>query len=66
VKEPDRRRRLRLAGELDEREAPRASGLAISREVDLDDAARFGEELRQGVGRGPEVQVPDEDAGWNG
>jgi hypothetical protein len=66
VEEPDRLGRLGLAGELDEREPPRSSGLAISGQIDLDDAASRGQELRQGVGGGPEVQVPDEDASWNG
>jgi len=66
VEEPDRLGRLGFAGKLNEREPPRPSGLAISGQVDLDDAASRGQELRQGVRRGPEVQVPDEDARWNG
>jgi hypothetical protein len=66
VEEPDRLGRLGLAGELDEREPPRPSGFTISGQEDLDDAARGGQELREGVRRGPEVQVPDEDARWNG
>ena len=66
VEESDRRSHLGLAGELDERKAPRAPGLAIRGQVDLHHAARLGQELRQGVGRGPGRQVSDEDSGRNG
>jgi hypothetical protein len=66
VKEADRLGGLGLAGELDEREPPRASGLPISGKVDLDDAAGLGQELPEGVRGGPQAQVADEDSGWNG
>jgi hypothetical protein len=66
VEEPDRPGRLGLAGELDEREPPRASSLTIGGQVDLDDAAGLGQKLRQGLRRGAEIQVPNEDASWNG
>jgi hypothetical protein len=66
VEEADRLGRLGLGGELDEGEPPRASGLPIGGEVDLDDGAGRGQELGQGVRRGLEVQIPDEDACWNG
>ena len=66
MKEPDRLRRLGLVAKLDEGEPPRAAGLAIRRQVDLDDAAGFGQKLREGIGSGSEVQISDEDAGWNG
>jgi hypothetical protein len=66
VEEPDRLGRLELAGELDERESARATGLPVSGQVDLDDAAGLGQELRQNILGGAEIQVPNEDAGWNG
>jgi hypothetical protein len=66
MKEPDRLGRLGLVGELDEGEPPRAAGLAIGWQVDLHDAAGLGQKLREGIGRGSEVQIADEDAGWNG
>jgi hypothetical protein len=66
VEEPDRLRRFHVAGELHEREAARASRLSIGRQVDLDDAARLGQKLRQGILRGRDVQVADEDTRWNG
>ena len=66
VEEPDRLGCLGLTAELDEREPPRPAGLAIGGQVDLDDRASRGQELRQGVRRGPELQVPYKDAGWNG
>ena len=43
VKELDRRGRLGLGGELDEREPSGPPGLAIRRQVDLDDAASLGQ-----------------------
>jgi hypothetical protein len=66
VEEPDRLGRFHVAGELDEREAARASRLSIGRQVDLDDAARLGQKLRQGILRGCDVQVADENTRWNG
>jgi hypothetical protein len=62
VEEADRLDRLGLAGELDEGEPPRAPGLTIGGEVDLDDGPRRGQEVSQGIRRGPEVQIPDEEA----
>jgi hypothetical protein len=43
VKELDRRGSLGLGGELNERESPGPPGLAIRRQMDLDDTARLGE-----------------------
>ena len=66
VEEPDRLGRFHVAGELDEREAARAARLAIGRQVDLYDAARLGQKLRQGILRGPDIQIADEDTSCNG
>lgn len=66
MKEPDRLGRLGFVAELDEGEPPRAAGLAIGGQIDLDDAAGLGQKLREGIGRGSEIQISDEDAGWNG
>ena len=66
MEEPDRLGGLGLAAELNEGKPPRAAGLTIGGQVDLDDAAGLGQKLCQGVPCGPEVQVPDEDASWNG
>jgi hypothetical protein len=66
VKELDRRGGLGLGGELNEREPPGPSGLAIRRQVDLDDAACLGQERSQHVRGRPNSQIADEDAGWDG
>jgi hypothetical protein len=66
VKESDRRRRLGLGGELDERESPGPPGLAIRGQVDLDDVAGLGEERSESVRGGVEGEIPDEDAGCDG
>jgi hypothetical protein len=66
VKELDRRGGLGLGGELNEREPPGPPGLAIRRQVDLDDVARLGQEGGQRVGGGGEGEVPDEDTGSDG
>jgi hypothetical protein len=66
VKELDRRRGLGLGGKLNKREPPGPPGLAIRRQVDLDDAACLGQERGQRVGSGAEGKVPDEDAGSDG
>ena len=66
VKELDRRGGLGLGGELNEREPPGPPGLAIRRQVDLDDVARLGQERGQRVGGGAEGEVPDEDTGSDG
>jgi hypothetical protein len=66
VKELDRGGGLGLGGELDESEPSGPSGVAIRRQIDLDDAARLGQERAQGIRRGPGGQVADEDAGCDG
>lgn len=66
MEEPDRLGRLAVGGELDERESTRATGLTIGGKIHLHDAAGLGQELGQGVRRDSEVQIADEDAGWNG
>jgi hypothetical protein len=66
VKELDRRGRLGLGGELDERESPGPPRLAIRGQIDLDDAASFGEERGQSICGGAEGEIPDEDAGCDG
>lgn len=55
--------RVRLGRELDESEAPRVASLSIGRQVHLDDAARLGQKLRQGLCGGASVQIPHEDTG---
>jgi hypothetical protein len=66
MKKPDRLRGLGLVAELDEGEPSRAAGLTIGGQVDLDDAPGLGQQLREGVRRGSQVQISDEYSGWNG
>jgi len=66
VEELDRRGGLGLGGELDERESPGPSGLAVRGQVDLDDAARLGQERGQRIRGGAEGEIPDEDASRDG
>jgi hypothetical protein len=63
VEQPDCLDRVRLGRELDEGEAPRVASLSIGRQVHLDDAARLGQKLRQGLYGGASVQIPHEDTG---
>jgi hypothetical protein len=66
VKELDRRGRLGLGSELDEREPPGPPGLAIRGQIDLDDAASLGQERGQSIHGRAEGEIPDEDAGCDG
>jgi hypothetical protein len=66
VKELDRRGRLGLGGELDEREPPGPPGLAIRGQVDFDDVASLGQERGQSIHGRAEGEIPDEDAGCDG
>jgi hypothetical protein len=66
VKELDRRGRLGLRGELDEREPPGPPGLAIRGQVDFDDVASLGQERGQSIRGRAEGEIPDEDAGCDG
>jgi hypothetical protein len=66
VKQLDRRGRLGLRGELDEREPPGPPGLAIRGQVDFDDVASLGQERGQSIRGRAEGEIPDEDAGCDG
>jgi len=63
VEQADCLDRVRLGRELDESEAPRVASLSIGRQVHLDDAARLGQKLRQGLRRRALLQIPHEDTG---
>jgi hypothetical protein len=62
----DRGRRLLGRRELDEGEASRAPVVAIGRDRDVDDLSQLREELTQLSDLRVEVQIADEDLGWNG
>jgi hypothetical protein len=66
VEEPDRLGRLAFGGELDECESARPTGLTVGGKIHFHNTAGFGKELAQRVRRHAEVQIADEDAGWNG
>ena len=53
-------------GELDERESARPAGLAIGRQVHVDDAPRFGEQRRQLLLGGAEIQIAYKNLRRNG
>src|SRR5439155_27077739 len=59
-------RRLRVAREGDEGEAPGTTGLAVRGEVGVHDLPRVGQEADQLVLAGLEAQVPDEHLVGNG
>ena len=66
VEEPDGLGRLAFGRELDECEPARPTGLTVGGKIHLHDVTGLGEELGEGIRGHAEVQIADEDAGWNG